>query len=130
MTIIGSIAGCLIGLWLIATPLLGTGGASTLRDFGDNTASYKGKTLKFKLAYEGQGLDRWVSGGTMPVRIDVPFRASGFVQNSHFSFVMHVEVPADFKVPPLRSSEEAWVTFECTEGELHSGNIAKKIVRP
>lgn len=104
--------------------------AKALRDFGDNTANYKGKTLTFKLVYDGPPLNPLLRNGAAPIQLDPTFRAAGFIDGNYFHFDMHLTIPENSKVLPLNSGDDVNVTFECTKGNLQDGNIVKKIVRP
>jgi hypothetical protein len=128
------LGGSIAGLVLVAAMFLQLGGdtksTKSLRDFGDNTSSYKGKTLTFKLTHDGQSLDRWMEKGVMQTDLLTPFRAAGFIKGNYFHYDLHMMIPDGMKVPPIHSGDDVYVTFECTQGDLHDGNIVKKIARP
>jgi hypothetical protein len=115
-------------LWLQISG--GSKSAKVLRDFGDNTAKYKGKTMTFKLAYDGPPLNPLLRNGTASIQLDPPFRASGFVGSNYFHYDLNLTIPEGTQMPSLNSLDDVVVTFQCTMGHLQAGNIVKKIARP
>src|SRR5207249_1096021 len=97
-----------------------------MRDFVDNTTSYNGKALTMKLRYDAASPLTQEEVNSIAGTI-VPFHGIGKVHDSVFQFDMKILIPNRLPVPRLSGIDQAVVTFECSEGQLMSGNRAKKI---
>lgn len=90
-------------------------------DFLDNTASYKGKAIKFECEWIGGGLRSRSTGRMTVLELDV-WHSSGL-------FHVNVRVPEELDIPNIQKGDDLVVTFLCAKGLLNTGNTALKVER-
>jgi hypothetical protein len=92
-------------------------------DFVDNTAKYKGKSLTMPLTYLGSD----ISTAKLRDRLGTNGLFRGEAAGGGFNII--IDLPATLDVPDVQYLGHVVVTFDCKEGNLDKGNLAKKIER-
>ncbi len=101
---------------------LGGGGANvSYSEFIDNTARFKGDTLQFEMSLNTAGDQLWDYAGG---------RAEFYMFDSNAHGVIVIDIPANLNLPNATDADELLVTFDCNNGRLDSGNLARGIRRP
>jgi len=121
---------CLIALFYLITggfkkgpgkerPVQRVASKINLGVFVTNTDSYKGKLLTLRLESDTPLRDQ--------AGHDVTFKSAA---KGHEDLHLVITFPSDLKLPDVGSEEAVFVTFECTEGSLKKGNIARVVAKP
>lgn len=94
---------------------------TNLSEFKDHTERFKGKRLRIPSTVwtnPGVSIRRFIGKST-----GAPFRAEDF------DVEFRVYIPDGLEVPNATFSEEVMVIFDCNEGSLRRGNVAKSVKR-
>jgi hypothetical protein len=93
-------------------------------NLADKTASFKGKTVVLEVTYECPGTDvflRHLSGKAA--------KFYAFAPGTTSQIDILANLPSALEIPDARDGDKLILTFECTEGSLTRGNVAKLIKR-
>ena len=90
-------------------------------DFVDNTMKFKGGWVQFEMTLNHVGDTlRAHSGG----------RAEFYLNGDNAKGVIMIDIPVNLNLPNATDADNLLVTFDCVEGRLDSGNVAREIRRP